>query len=520
MKKFLSILLVMCMVLGLFTACAKEEESVTGKETTGSGTEVTEAPTAEPVQELKDVNVIMWTLNTVPTEIDLVEEAINKITEPEIGVTVHLNIMDMGTYLTQASMMVTNNEKVDLMITFPAASAHYSVMSSQGMLTPLNDLLNEYGQDLLAELPDFYLDGTTKEGKILSVPCYKNLISDMYWVARTSVLENSGVDPANIKTMADVENAMVEIHKANPEMITLGGNAKTVNLTYPGQKALTGGHYDTLGEATAIAAIADFDNPTKVVSRYETEEWLESVSLLKKWYDMGLIDKDLANKEGAGEPLADSNVATSFVIMNATKLSSYDTTIGDKLTYVKLSDGVISTGALTQMTWAVPSSATEPEAAVKLMNMLFTDARIVNLFDYGVEGTHYVKKDDGTIGFPEGIDASTSGYYINMVQLIGNAFLAHTWEGGDPNDAAKGKAIMENAEASPILGFSLDTSKVSDIYAQLSALCNDQYRPALVCGSAPADYQEKFIKAMQDAGLEQYLAEAQRQLDEWLAAKK
>ncbi len=527
MKKILSMLLVLAMSVSLFTACATEEET-SGPDKSGTDA-ITDAPedssddtaeSTEPV-ELAEINVIYWTLNTVPTDLLKVEEAINAITEPEIGVTVHLNVMDMGTYLTQASLMVSNSEKVDLMPTFPAASAHFASMASQGMLTPLNDLLTEYCQDLVAILPEYYLNATTREGNVLAVPSYKNLVRDQYWVCRSSVLEGAGLTVEDIKTVEDIEKALIAIKEAYPDMVPLGGNAKTTNLTYPSFGPILGGYYDALGETTAVAASVSYDDATySVVNRYETEEWKADIEVLKKWYDLGLIDKDLANSEGNAEALSDSTVASSFVVMNQAKKEQFDTTINDKLSYVKLQDGTISTGALTQMTWAIPTSATEPEAAAKYLNMLYTDERILNLMDYGLEGDHYVKNADGTIGYPEGIDATNSGYYIGMNEIIGNAFLAYPWEGSNPDSAKIGQEIMQNAKASPLLGFSLDTSPVNDIYAQLTSICNDQYRPALACGSAPAGYQDEFIKALNDAGIKDYIAEAQRQLNEWLAANK
>ena len=525
MKRRISIFLVVCMLVTMFAACAKEEESVTGTETqttvTAGPTQAASATATAVPEELKEINVIYWTLNTVPTEVAMVEEAINAITEPEIGVTVHLNVMDMGTYLTQASLMVSNGEKVDLMATFPALSAHYASMQSQGMLMPLNEYLNTDGQELMAALPEYFLDATTKDGNIYAIPCYKNIISDLYWVCRISALKDAGVDPSTIKNMTDIENALVAIHKTYPDKIALGGNAKTVNLTFPGYGPITGTYSDILGETTAVAAAVDYkDSSYQVISRYETEEWKQDITLLKKWYDMGLIDKDLANNEGQGEALQDSNVISAFGTFNASKIVRYGSIVNDKVTSVKLQDGTVQTASLTQMTWAVPTSATEPEAAVKFMNMMFTDERILNLLDYGVEGKHYVKNTDGTIGYPDGIDATNSGYSIGMQEVIGNAFLAYPWTGSNPDDAVTGQEIMKNATASPILGFSMDTSKVDDIYAQLTSICNDQYRPALVCGSAPEGYQEEFIKAMKDAGLDQYIAEAQAQLDAWLAAKK
>ena len=41
----------------------------------------------------------------------------------------------------------------------------------------------------------------------------------------------------------------------------------------------------------------------------------------------------------------------------------------------------------------------------------------------------------------------------------------------------------------------------------------------LFTGAAPDGYQDEFIEKLYSVGLQEYLDEAQRQLDEWLASK-
>lgn len=52
------------------------------------------------------------------------------------------------------------------------------------------------------------------------------------------------------------------------------------------------------------------------------------------------------------------------------------------------------------------------DKAVGMMALMATDPEIVNLMVNGIEGVHYVVKEDGTATYPEGVDSSNVGWCI------------------------------------------------------------------------------------------------------------
>lgn len=532
-KKLVALLLMLAMTVSLMAGCksggateeatvtdATTESTTTESTTTESTTETTAAP-----QEISDITVSFWSLSKVPEETSKVEEAINAITEKEIGVRVHLNIMDVGSYIPNGAMAngVANGEDFDLILTAPALSGHYITMSNNGMLLPLNDLLDQYGQELKATVPAQFLDATTKDGKIYGVPVYGNKVKNLYWICRKAIADGAGIDTTTIKTVADIEAALLKIQAKYPDMTPLGGASRTTNMTYPGYALSSGATYqkfDTLGESTAFATFVDYeDSSLTAVSRYESDAYKADIATIKKWFDLGLVDKDIATDTATSNPLAEkANVASVFIATQTSLAQTYLKT--EPTVMVKLADGTVGTGALLQFTWALPVSCDEQEASMKFMNKMYTDERITNLIVYGVEGVHYVKKADGTVGFLSGMTGDTSGYYLGGIsELVGNAYLTNAWEGGDPNKAANEKAEMDKAKYSPLTGFVLDTSKVADVYAQLTGIADQQYGPALLCGIAPDGHYEEFLSKLKAAGLQEYIDEANRQIKEWLANK-
>lgn len=80
-------------------------------------------------------------MNTVPNDVQMVEDAINEITREKINAEIDLTIVDMGNYAQQINLIVTSNEKLDLMITLPGESAHFNAMTSQNCLPKSKKLI-------------------------------------------------------------------------------------------------------------------------------------------------------------------------------------------------------------------------------------------------------------------------------------------------------------------------------------------------------------------------------------------
>ena len=191
---------------------------------------------------------------------------------------------------------------------------------------------------------------------------------------------------------------------------------------------------------------------------------------------------------------------------------------GHDMTIIWLDDSPeINTGSLRKFSWAVPVTATEPEAAVKFMNLLFTDEEIVNLLTWGIEGTHYQTLEDGTIDFMDGQDANNSGYYLgDETAILGNGFLAKVWTGNDPDLRDQQYEVNMNAYVSPYTGFSFTTTGFENQVASITSVI-EQYRPSFANGLYTEDYYNEFISRLEDAGVNEYIAHIQEEFDAWLA---
>ena len=144
MKKYLALLLTLCLLLGCCSSMAFAAKD--------------EMP-----------NLVMnFAYLEVPSDLKMIEEEINKITTEKIGCTVTLNAYTYGNIRDQMTMILASpTEQWDLMCGLFLSGI--SGFVNKGQLTPLNDLLDEYGQDIKEVLGQAYLDACSVDGECYEV---------------------------------------------------------------------------------------------------------------------------------------------------------------------------------------------------------------------------------------------------------------------------------------------------------------------------------------------------------------
>ena len=116
--------------------------------------------------------------------------------------------------------------------------------------------------------------------------------------------------------------------------------------------------------------------------------------------------------------------------------------------------------------------------------------------------------------YPEGVDSQSTTYHLGSTLSNINRIL---WESENPDYPELLVDNNTNCQKSTALGFSFDTSAVTNELTQLDNVCN-KYQAGLETGTLdPETYLPEFIQALKDAGLEKVIAEKQAQLDAFLA---
>lgn len=441
-----------------------------------------------------------------------VTEAVNAISRSEIGVEIEFKFVNALDSFTDYPVWLSKGEPIDLML------LNYQNIRSyvdRDMLLPLDGLLEEYGADIgaICRTERNLYSGTVIDGKIYGcgIHSYSNASGGGLWIAEDYLAEIAfPYEKEHIYSMEELDILFARLKEEYPDRYPLGqitaGNAFT-----------TAGYYGQTPLAVGGDMVSGVLEGERVCDFFESDAYYEFLRYMRKWYMKGYIYPEAAYTDASNMELLREGITMSFPsgsqpgmiteeqIPNAVCLRTSAVTYGNESS---------STGIF----WTVPSTAREPEAAMKFLNLMYSDARIVNLLRYGIEGKDYVLADEaqGTIAYPQ--DADGQRYY-NDLGVYGNLTLAYEPEGMDYREEREEyfkSALLVGEEYE---GFLFDTAKVELCTSRVQEVLRS-YLPVLESGSIPlAGNYEQFVNALREAGIDELVEEKQRQLDAWLAQK-
>jgi ABC-type sugar transport system, periplasmic component len=504
-KRILIALLVGVMLL---TGCGSGKSSGTEKTSKTTGAETTSEKASDSTVNTEDVTklvVTFRTFGTVPADLLKVQEKINEITIKKINAEVELVVIPSGSYKQQMTLMLSGDEQLDVM---GANSTLIPSSYASEAIRPLDDLVEKYGQGIKEALGEKVLACGNFAGKLYSIPIKADTANGMgSYVLRKDICDKYNIDVASIDSYEKLGEAFALVHEKEPEMMMLanasvGYSALQYNVCW-----------DKLGDNFGV--LADKGQNLKVVNLFETNEYKNYVNVFRDWYQKGYMSKDITNATESGGELMKAGNLFAYPTSNKPGIEIQEqNNSGYEVNVCQVLDTITVTGNNWQ--WTIPENSKNPEKAMEFLNLMYTDSDIINLLAYGIEGEHYVVQDDGTINYPEGIDATKSSYNMgSMVWSFGNEFNAYVWNGNDSDLWNKTEEWNKTGVVSKAYGFTFNNLSVS---TELAAVQNvyDQYRMSLECGVVdPETTLAEMNKKLYDAGLQNIIDEKQKQLDEW-----
>ena len=402
------------------------------------------------------------TFNNIPTEedLDVVEEAINEITREKIGVEVTLRPIAISDYSSKVSLSLQGGEKIDVY----QSLGDFNNYVSTDMALDLTDMIDEYASGTKEIVGEEWLQACSTDGKIYGIPTMKPVALTPMLIYRQDIADELQIDMSAVNSIEDVTAVLEQVKAAYPDMIPL--TAVQTGEIMQDAATTTSAAAETMSSGNYFGYIAAYSYPEA-----DTAASLEA------------------------------------------QCGGYD--LGAKI----IGDAYLSTGDINSVSWLIASTTDVPEAALKFLDLTYTDEDIINLLIYGIEGRDYVKNDDGTVAYPEGEDASTVPYTAQLsCGTLGNYFKMYPLVGTDPASLDWELEQNQTAATSPAMGFTFDSSSVKSQYTAVKNVIS-QYLPGLICGSLDPDTEiDKFVQALNDAGYQDILDAKQEQLDAWAEA--
>lgn len=458
-----------------------------------------------------------WTMDRIPDEDarKSVEEAINEITREKIGVEVELMPLAASEQAQKVSLAMASGEQLDIFNTVGDLNTYIA----NNQVYDITDLVHEHAQGAVDQVSEAFLKTTSKNGRIYAIPADKGIALAATLYYRKDIADELELDFSEVKQIEDLTTLYEKVAEAHPEMVALAGGAGGLELIHTFKDFEV--DYLTDSWAKPMGAVLMGDSLT-VENLYATQEFKGRVELMRDWYEKGYVLKDAATTTASCQETVAAGKAFSYIGNQAGNYGVQEAAsmCGYEMGYIRLSQPYLDTTAVNSVTWAISSQCKNPEKALDFLNLTYTDADIVNLIVFGLEGRDYVKVSDREMEFPEGLDANTVPYTAQFsCGVVGSQFkqLVHAGTPKDNNDLM----YRENHESktSPAFGFTFDSTPVKTEYTAVTNVIN-QYLPGLVWGSIdPETELPKFLDALQEAGLDDIIAAKQEQLDAWAVQK-
>jgi len=483
-KKSLASFLMFIMVISLaLVGCSSKEKGTAEKDNS------------------KPYEITMAYVNfTNAEELPLVQNEINKITKKKINATVKLMPIGAAAWTQQSTLLLSGNEKLDLIIT--SATNGYLVPAAKGQLLPLDNLLAKHGKGVLDTLPQHIIEGTRVNGKIYGVPSVREFANDQGFIMRKDIVDKYNIDLSQIKTFEDLGNVFDIVKKNEPNLTAIvnqGSLLTTVGL-------INGGKFDPLGDYLGVMSYKE----KKIINMFEDPDYVKGVELARKWSEAGYTLKDAATTTDSAANIVKAGKGFGYSVNMKPGFETQETlATGMEMVAVRLTKPSTNSNVSTLINMSIARNSENPEKAMEFINLLYTDKDIMNLLANGIEGKHYKLNSDGTIKLIKG-----SKYVLNQWQ-IGNNALTNPYEGNSPKYWDEILEFNESAVVSPAIGFQFNPDPVKTEIAASTNVIN-QYKAALEAGALDPDkIVPEFNKKLKDAGLDKIIAEKQKQFDEW-----
>lgn len=518
-KTILALLLAVFMGFGALTGCGSQETAPPAGTTPASSGNAENPGSGYPVKnENQESLAIFYPFAGTQTQegIEEVATALEEKMKDNVNVTMDWIIIPREGFEEKLNTLLVGGDQLDAGVGDMDDLGSMSL--KPGLVRPLDDLIEKYGQNLKKVIPQDAWDGVKNtKGQIVAIPAYNRY----YWqgaVIRKDWLDKVGMEVP--KTLEGLEAVMEAFKKMDSNVIPASGASWYMEPLIAA--AVNGGvtpnnEWDTL-------------DPTgeKVINGFLHPEYMKFLELYHKWLGNGWFNKDfLVTDDQQNEQMfVSGRIGILFTDPhNADRLEKIiqQNDPNGKVTFLPVledKDGktnFILNNGVDRIVW-INANGPHPERVVQYFDWLFSDPENYNLAKYGIEGKHWIREEDNKWSLPpeaEG-DPNKRGYFDIFAPLVVESFIMQRTD-----EPAINAEMDEMYKSVPVLqpklkGFVADWDAVGNV--NTIDLWGEMYNIAV--GARPLSDYEKLCQDYLKSGGSKIYDELTRQYQEWKADKK
>lgn len=492
MKTLLALLLVLVMVAGCFAGCAPKDE----------------------------YPVVTWYLMSSANntrDLEAVSEAANKIFREKLGLEVKFYFLEGTNFAEKMNVMMNSGEELDIMAGGSYAGTAFETAFRTGALLALDDLLEKYGSDIMKKNDERVWESVTRGGKIYAIPSQMPWANGNVLSWRKDLVDKYDIDIDSVKTMEDLEPILAMIKEKEPDVIPFYG----INVPDAPVEDFASSAHVGVGSPIVDDLITYNYESGKFESWFQQEEVIEVYEQAHDFYKKGYSPADALARNEAGTEYKSGDYFCFSVTSEFTGGSKSTGIVGYDCYESLLSYEEITTGAMNMVCTYISATSKQPENAMKVINLVWSDPALLNLLAYGIEGTNYTVTGTDHNGNPS-VEPKSGD---EQRWAVFHNFWGPLWDQWDsPWNSTEALEAMQdaniNSPCSKLLGFSFDQEPVKTQMAELLAI-QAEVLPVLETGTMEDfDAYVKDVNArLEKAGIKDVIAEAERQYNEWLKVK-
>ncbi len=469
-----------------------------------------------------DVNAVnlkseKLTLYFFGQEIPVVQEvlgAVNSKLKQELNTEIQFKfILDMpDKYLEKIKSDIAAGLPCDAFFYYNSLPESLETLANEGYIADLTELFPQYAPNYYRQFSQNDIDAARINGKVYAVP---ERIPDAYRncaIVRQDLMEKYEIP--EIRSYDDYELYLKTIKEKEPDMIPMNFFDTSMRL-FADMYGYVVLDYD-------LGLVYKWDDPDVKIQAWEqTPVFKDCLNRIKSWRDKGYLMKSV------GIAQLNANMITSG------KWASFIGKTGDQISFNTL----LRTSGITEWNYkayqlhvgysvrlnplrrgmAINAKSANAERVLLFIDWLESSQENYDLYMYGIKGRNYVEKED----------------YIEPMEKVNEAEYFFNWGWKEPlrnigyeRANAPGmkeemthyyELIGEKTKYPPLNGFRPDYSAVGQIKDSRLISFADMDRNVYL-----GDYDESkvnaYIKKQKDTGIDNMIAEVQRQADRFRAA--
>lgn len=430
---------------------------------------------------------------------DFVEHELNDRLKRDLNVKLDLTYIPWSNYQQKLELALSTGENYDL---FWYGSSFVSVYYTKGYIQPLDDLMAEYGPDLIKHIPEDNFKQNRIDGKLWAIPSQAFTSAGKFSsvMVRQDLLEKVGMK--QVETIADLEQFYKRMHDLNPSYYGYLETDRGHEMLW---RELTERNYSSLDERMLFMVDEDTG---EMLSYVESDLYRKVTQLRESWVEQGIIDKNVVgnpaakiDQENAGKLLFRVG-AISRAMENLQTARNTDPKARLREYFLNKEKPKFITTPSNEA-FMITAASEHPERAMMFMNWILESKDNYNFIIYGVEGKDYEIEN-------------------GKIKILTNGQLMYEWmwrnkdyftAPADVEDEIIHDMLSndENARISKLSGFHFNEASVKNEMAQVMAVFKEKFEPIHFGLISYEDHYEEALAALKKAGFDTVFAELKRQ---------